>query len=140
MFWSIKVPFLTCHIFLGVALLGSVSFALSFTMMSAISAKANQNIALMAILSLPFIIPVLLLLIKLSQAALLTHMEVFPYRIFCFCLHWNPYDDRHGDLIISLSLARLKKNGTQHAAQTWIATCLPGYTKRQFAEIPVRTT
>ena len=77
-----KSPLSNLPFFIGVALLGSVSFALSFTMMSAISAKANQNIALMAILSLPFIIPVLLLLIKLSQAALLTHMEVFPYRDF----------------------------------------------------------
>lgn len=66
--------------FLLVVILGCVSFALSFTMMSAIAAKANQNVALMSILSLPFILPILLLLIKLSQSALLIHMETFPWR------------------------------------------------------------
>jgi heme exporter protein B len=59
-----------------------MSFGLAFTMMSAISAKANQNVALMAILSLPFIIPVLLLLIKLTQTALLNHIEIFPLKDF----------------------------------------------------------
>ena len=66
--------------FLMVVVLGCISFALSFTMMSAIAAKAGQNVALMAILSLPFILPILLLLIKLSQYALLIHIEEFPWR------------------------------------------------------------
>ena len=68
--------------FILVVVCGSCSFALSFTMISAIAAKANQNITLMAILSLPFIIPVLLLLISLSQYALLNHIEFFPFRDF----------------------------------------------------------
>jgi len=66
--------------FLFVVFLGCLSFALSFTMMSAIAAKANQNVALMAILSLPFILPILLLLIKLSQSALLVTMQIFPWK------------------------------------------------------------
>lgn len=64
--------------FFVVIALGCMSFALSFTMMSAIASRANHNVALMAILSLPFIMPVLLLLIKISQAALLNHIEHFP--------------------------------------------------------------
>jgi heme exporter protein B len=66
--------------FLIVVIIGCISFALSFTMMSAIAAKASQNVALMAILSLPFILPILLLLVKLSQYALLIHIEQFPWR------------------------------------------------------------
>ncbi len=72
--------------FILVVICGSSSFALSFTMMSAIAAKANQNVTLMTILSLPFIIPVLLLLISLSQYALLNHIEVFPLRDFLLLL------------------------------------------------------
>ncbi len=68
--------------FIGVVITGSISFGLAFTMMSAISSKATQNATLMAILSLPFIIPVLLLLIKLTQTALLDHIETFPIRDF----------------------------------------------------------
>jgi heme exporter protein B len=75
-----KTPVHQPVFFAAVVILGSVSFALSFTMMSAIASKANQNVTIMAILSLPFIIPTLLLLIKLSQYALLNHIEVFPMR------------------------------------------------------------
>lgn len=51
-------------------LLGSISFASVFTMVSGISAKAGNNSTLMAILSFPVIIPLLIVLIKLSQNAL----------------------------------------------------------------------
>ncbi|NQD69707.1 ABC transporter permease [Sphingobacterium shayense] len=50
--------------------LGSLSFASVFTMVSGISAKAGNNSTLMAILSFPVIIPLLIVLIKLSQNAL----------------------------------------------------------------------
>jgi len=72
--------------FILVVACGSGSFALSFTMMSAIAARANQNITLMTILSLPFIIPILLLLITLSQYALLNHIADFPFRDFLLLL------------------------------------------------------
>lgn len=75
-----KSPVSQAVYFIAIVLLGSVSFGLAFTMMSAIASKANQSVALMAILSLPFIIPVLLLLIKLTQTALLNHVEFFPFR------------------------------------------------------------
>ncbi len=56
--------------FILVIFLGSLGFAIAFTFISAISAKANNNATLMAILSFPVIIPVLLTLIKLSANAL----------------------------------------------------------------------
>lgn len=51
-------------------LLGSVSFASVFTMVSAISSKTGNNSTIMAILSFPVIIPLLIVLINLSQNAL----------------------------------------------------------------------
>jgi heme exporter protein B len=51
-------------------LLGSMSFATVFTMVSSISAQANSSGTLMAILSFPVIIPLLLVLIKLSKNAM----------------------------------------------------------------------
>lgn len=51
-------------------LLGSISFSTIFTMISAIASKAGNNGTLMAILSFPVVIPVILVLIKLSKAAM----------------------------------------------------------------------
>ncbi len=51
-------------------LLGSISFASVFTMISGIASKSGNGGALMAILSFPVIIPLLLVLIKLSKNAL----------------------------------------------------------------------
>ncbi|WP_437921010.1 heme exporter protein CcmB [Sphingobacterium sp. LRF_L2] len=59
-------PFL----YIVAVLLGSVSFASVFTMVSGISSKTGNNSTLMAILSFPVIIPLLIVLIKLSQNAL----------------------------------------------------------------------
>ncbi|WP_316798049.1 heme exporter protein CcmB [Pedobacter frigidisoli] len=49
--------------------IGSVSFSTVFTMVSAIASKAGNGGMLMAILSFPIIIPVLILLIKLAKNA-----------------------------------------------------------------------
>ena len=51
-------------------LLGSISFSTIFTMISAIASKAGNNGTLMAILSFPVIIPVILVLIRLSKNAM----------------------------------------------------------------------
>ncbi len=51
-------------------LLGSLSFSTVFTMISAIASKAGNNGTLMAILSFPVIIPVILILIRLSKNAM----------------------------------------------------------------------
>ena len=53
-----------------VVLTGSVTFSTVFTMVSAIAAKAGNNGTLMAILSFPVIIPVIMLLIKISKSAM----------------------------------------------------------------------
>ncbi|MBK7872681.1 MAG: heme exporter protein CcmB [Saprospiraceae bacterium] len=50
--------------------LASVGFSITFTFISAISAKADNSATLMAILSFPLVIPILLTLIKLSANAL----------------------------------------------------------------------
>lgn len=51
-------------------ILGSISFSTIFTMVSAISSKAGNGGMLMAILSFPIIIPVLVVLIKLTKNAI----------------------------------------------------------------------
>jgi len=51
-------------------LLGSISFSTIFTMISAIASKAGNNGTLMAILSFPVVIPVILVLIHLSKNAM----------------------------------------------------------------------
>ena len=55
--------------FIGIALFGGLGLSLVFTFLSAITARAQQNAALMAILGFPLIIPQLLLLMRLSNAA-----------------------------------------------------------------------
>ena len=56
--------------YFSTVLLGSISFSTVFTMISAIASKAGNNGTLMAILSFPVIIPVILVLIKLSKSAM----------------------------------------------------------------------
>jgi len=51
-------------------ILGSISFSTVFTMVSAIASKAGNSSGLMAVLSFPVIIPVILVLIKLSKNAM----------------------------------------------------------------------
>jgi heme exporter protein B len=50
--------------------LGSIGFSITFTFISAIAAKANNSAALMAILSFPVVLPILITLIRLSRNAL----------------------------------------------------------------------
>lgn len=49
---------------------GGVSFSSVFTMVSAIASKANNNTTLMAVLSFPVMVPLLMLLIKFSKNAM----------------------------------------------------------------------
>ena len=55
--------------FIGLVLLGGWSLSLVFTFLAAIAARAQQNAAIMAVLGFPLIVPQLLLLMKLSNAA-----------------------------------------------------------------------
>lgn len=50
--------------------LGALGFSASLTMISGIASKAGNNATLMAILGIPVLIPMLLLLIKLSKNAI----------------------------------------------------------------------
>ena len=56
--------------YLIAVILGSLSFATIFTMVSAIASKAGNGGMLMAILSFPIIIPVLIVLVKLAKNAI----------------------------------------------------------------------
>ncbi len=56
--------------FLVTILLGAVGFSTSLTMLSSIAAKASNSSTLMAVLSFPVIIPMLLMLMKLSKNAI----------------------------------------------------------------------
>ena len=55
--------------FIGLVLLGGWSLSMVFTFLAAIAAKAQQNAAIMAVLGFPVIIPQLVLLMRLSNAA-----------------------------------------------------------------------
>lgn len=55
--------------FTGVVCLGGCSLSLVFSFLSAIAAKARQNAAMIAILGFPLIIPQILLLMRISNAA-----------------------------------------------------------------------
>ena len=57
-------------LYFSAVVLGSISFATVFTMVSGISSKTGNNSTIMAILAFPVIIPLLIVLIKLSQNAL----------------------------------------------------------------------
>jgi heme exporter protein B len=57
-------------LYIVAAVLGSLSFSTIFTMVSAIASKAGNGSMLMAILSFPIIIPVLIVLIRLAKNAI----------------------------------------------------------------------
>ncbi len=57
-------------LFLLTLLLGSFGFSSLLTMVSAIAAKTSNNFTLMAILSFPIMMPLLMVLIKLSKNAI----------------------------------------------------------------------
>jgi len=57
-------------LFLVTLLLGSFGFSSLLTMVSAIASKTSNNFTLMAILSFPIMIPLLMVLIKLSRNAI----------------------------------------------------------------------
>lgn len=56
-------------VFLAALLLGTLGMASSLSLVSAISARANNPFTLMAILGFPVLIPVLTLVVKISKAA-----------------------------------------------------------------------
>ncbi|MDQ7949334.1 MAG: heme exporter protein CcmB [Pedobacter sp.] len=72
-FYALVFPFqpeTDIPMYMVATVLGSLSFATIFTMISAIASKAGNGGMLMAILSFPIIIPVIIVLIKLSKNAI----------------------------------------------------------------------
>jgi heme exporter protein B len=57
-------------LFVGNVALGAVGFATTLTLVSGIASKATNSSTLMAVLGFPIMIPMLLLLIKVSKNAL----------------------------------------------------------------------
>lgn len=57
-------------LFMFTLLLGAIGFSSTFTMISSIASKASNSGTLMAVLGFPIIIPLLLLLIKISKNAI----------------------------------------------------------------------
>ena len=55
--------------FIGIVCLGGGSLSLVFTFLAAIAARAQQNAAMMAIMGFPLIVPQVLLLMRISNAA-----------------------------------------------------------------------
>ena len=58
------------YLFVGNLLLGAVGFSVMLTMVSGIAAKASNSSTLMAVLSFPIMIPLLLLVMKISKNAI----------------------------------------------------------------------
>lgn len=63
-------PVKDAPLFALVLVLGSLGFSIAFTFIASIAAKANNSATLMAILSFPVILPILLTLVRLSSIAL----------------------------------------------------------------------
>ncbi len=72
LFYSIVLgnPVQDKFLFFANILIGAVGFATTFTMISAIASKANNSSTLMTILGFPVIIPMLLMLMKISKSAI----------------------------------------------------------------------
>jgi len=69
-------------------ILGSIGFASILTMVSAIASKTNNNFSLMAILSFPMLIPMLITLMKVSKNAVdgLDRSLSTPYFLMLSCI------------------------------------------------------
>ena len=57
-------------LFITTLMLGSLGFSITLTFISAIAGKANNGSTLMAIMGFPVVIPILILLVKLTATAL----------------------------------------------------------------------
>lgn len=80
----IKFPWL----FYQTLALGALGFSITFTFISAISAKANQSATLMAVLSFPVIIPMLMTLMRLTKISvgLMTDSAYYKDMLILLCI------------------------------------------------------
>jgi len=58
------------YMFVGIAVIGAACLAATLTFIAAISAQTQHSMTLMAVLSFPVVLPVLLILIKVSKNAI----------------------------------------------------------------------
>lgn len=79
-------PLFHSYYFLLIVISGSISFALTFTLMSAVASKAGNSSMIMPILSFPIVVPVLLLLVKLSREAIYGGIVEWPVKDFILLL------------------------------------------------------
>lgn len=63
-------PVINRWLFLGIIFLSSIGFSSTLTLISAIASKAGDNQTLMAVLGFPIILPMLLMVIKVSKNAI----------------------------------------------------------------------
>lgn len=63
-------PVKEIRLFLLILFLGSVGFSITFTFLASLMNTSNQNATLLAVLSFPSIIPMILILVKISAHAL----------------------------------------------------------------------
>ncbi|MEY2794199.1 MAG: hypothetical protein RJA76_2191 [Bacteroidota bacterium] len=68
--WIMGNPVGNFSLYLFALILGSIGFASTLTLIAGIAAQGENSATLMAVLSFPIIVPLLLLLIKLSKSAL----------------------------------------------------------------------
>lgn len=68
-FYTLILGFPVLHgwLFICTIILGSIGFSVTFTMVAAIASRANNSTALMAVLSFPVFVPMLVLLLALSN-------------------------------------------------------------------------
>lgn len=64
------LPIVNLGLFFIDILLASIGFSITLTMVSGIASKANNSTTLMAILSFPIILPMLMMVIKISKNAI----------------------------------------------------------------------
>lgn len=76
-------------LFLFVLFAGSISLGLVFTLLSAIVARAQQNAAMMAILGFPLVIPLLLVIMKISLLTLAPGNAVLPLPLMAMLLGYD---------------------------------------------------
>ncbi len=69
-------PIVHFPLFMGIVVVGSISFSFCFTILSAIAAQVGNNATIMPILSFPVIIPILSLLVILSKSALVEEVDI----------------------------------------------------------------
>jgi heme exporter protein B len=68
--WVMGNPVGNLPLYLVSLLLGSIGFSATLTMVAGIAAQGENSATLMSVLSFPIIIPLLLLLLKLSKSAM----------------------------------------------------------------------